>query len=242
MNTNGTRGVGRPVRRRTVRGLALAAALALTGCGVQATDVIEAGGPATVLVIPGEGNWMLVFFETPDGELIPVPRPLTNGTWGGATPVTLGQALKTLLDGPTKEERAAGLRTGLPKLSAVGNKLGVGANEEGSATAVFLPLRLADLDDRAVEQVVCTIAYAGSPSGTRPVALHGTDVDMEATTCRVDVNRDDVSRPATSAPSGRTWPRPQTAPTKPAAPPESGSERFPSGPPPTGGTPPPATF
>jgi hypothetical protein len=234
VNTNGTRGVGRPVRRRTVRGLALAAALALTGCGVQATDVIEAGGPATVLVIPGEGNWMLLFFETPDGELIPVPRPLTNGTWGGATPVTLGRALKTLLDGPTKEERAAGLRTGLPKSSVVGSKLGIGTNAAGNATAVFLPVRLADLDDRAVEQVVCTIAYAGSPSGTRPVALHGTDVDMEATTCRVDVNRDDVPRPAASTPSQRTWPRLPAEPTEPA------SERFSGEPPPTSGTLPPA--
>jgi hypothetical protein len=225
---------GRTGRRRTLRALALAAALALTGCGVQATDVIEAGGPATVFIIPGEGNWMLLFFVTPDGELIPVTRPITDDNWRAPSGMTRDRALQELFHGLTEDERAAGLRTGLPKLSPKAHKMGVGGDPERNALMVHLPLRIDDLDDRAVEQVVCTVAYAGSPSGTRPVALWGTDAMTEPTTCRADINRDDVPRPAASA-------LPQGTPTDPPAPSGTPWDRTSTEPPPTSGAEPPPT-
>ncbi|MEU0632912.1 hypothetical protein [Streptomyces sp. NPDC005989] len=73
--------------RRTVR---LAALLLfggpLVGCGIQETAVIEAGRPVVADLLPPREERMLLFFLSPDGELLPVPRtveaPWQNGIAG----------------------------------------------------------------------------------------------------------------------------------------------------------------
>ncbi|MFJ2272084.1 hypothetical protein ACIOHO_38430 [Streptomyces sp. NPDC087849] len=76
--------------RRTVR---LAALLMLAGgppvgCGIQETAVIEAGRPVVADLLPPREERMLLFFLSPDDELLPVPRtveaPWQNGTAGSA--------------------------------------------------------------------------------------------------------------------------------------------------------------
>lgn len=63
------------MRRRTrAAATALLAGLALAGCGVQGSDVVEAGEAPDVIVRPNPESRMLLFFLGPDGELMPVSR------------------------------------------------------------------------------------------------------------------------------------------------------------------------
>ncbi|GHA68076.1 hypothetical protein ACIQRS_10140 [Streptomyces termitum] len=61
--------------RRAAR-LALCAAglLALAGCGIRGSDVVEAGGAPTVVVAPFPESRLLLYFLGPDGRLMPVSR------------------------------------------------------------------------------------------------------------------------------------------------------------------------
>ncbi|MFE9041297.1 hypothetical protein ACFYOG_10290 [Streptomyces sp. NPDC007818] len=61
-------------RRIRAAGAALLAGLALAGCGVQGSDVVEAGEAPDTIVRPNPENRMLLFFLGPDGELMPVSR------------------------------------------------------------------------------------------------------------------------------------------------------------------------
>ncbi|MFF9338157.1 MULTISPECIES: hypothetical protein [unclassified Streptomyces] len=63
------------MRRRTPAALtALLATTALAGCGIQGSDVVEAGGAPTVVVAPVPESRMLLYFLGPDGALMPVSR------------------------------------------------------------------------------------------------------------------------------------------------------------------------
>ncbi|MFE1346188.1 hypothetical protein [Streptomyces sp. NPDC058757] len=63
------------MRRRTAAALtALLAAVTLAGCGIQGSDVVEAGGVPTVVVAPVPETRMLLYFLGPDGALMPVSR------------------------------------------------------------------------------------------------------------------------------------------------------------------------
>lgn len=215
--------------------LALAMALGavpLAGCGVQATDVIEAGSPPTLYVPSGYENWMLLFFRAPDGRLLPVARSRTEALSQQSPPPYSPKALAALFMGPRPEDRDLGLSTALPKVrgwAQSGPTQEPNRGDEASTppkddiTTVFLSVRLSALDDTAVQQVICTVAYADSVDGSRRVALRGTDALMEPAGCGVDVNWDDVPRP------GRVllpkWNLSETAPpsaspTPPVDPPE----------------------
>ncbi|MER6240016.1 hypothetical protein ABT185_28835 [Streptomyces clavifer] len=72
--------------RRAVR---LAAVLVLVGgplvgCGIQETDVIEAGKPAVADLLPPREGRVLLFFLSPDDELRPVPRTVDTPWRGGS--------------------------------------------------------------------------------------------------------------------------------------------------------------
>ena len=78
--------------RRAVR---LAALLVLAGgplvvCGIQEMAVIEAGSPAVADLLPPREGRVLLFFFSPDNELLPVPRtfesPWRNGVAGSVGP------------------------------------------------------------------------------------------------------------------------------------------------------------
>ncbi|MFF1505800.1 hypothetical protein [Streptomyces sp. NPDC058326] len=48
--------------------------VALSGCGIQETDVVEAGGAATVIVAPIPNDRIVLYFLGPDGRSMPVAR------------------------------------------------------------------------------------------------------------------------------------------------------------------------
>ncbi|MDH6625562.1 hypothetical protein M2271_003373 [Streptomyces sp. LBL] len=93
----------RAVRRSVL--LFLPALCALASCGIPATDVVEAGGPASG-VVP-----MIRVYFVADGALVGVPRRTV-------APVDVESAVEMLLQGPTGAERAGGITTGLPSAMA----------------------------------------------------------------------------------------------------------------------------
>ncbi|MFD9718814.1 hypothetical protein [Streptomyces sp. NPDC059076] len=168
----------------------------LTGCGISATDPVEAGDPASIEVSPGQPERMFLFFRSPAGALVPVP--LVVAGWGEQTPryVASSKFLAMLFAGPQPEERAAGLTDGLPDLPP-GSRIVVVPAEEGGNT-VHLPIPLADLDDTAVRQLVCTTAYLVAPDSPGEVRLSGKDGTTESTTCDADTTAATVApRPST---------------------------------------------
>ncbi|MFE7549752.1 hypothetical protein [Streptomyces gardneri] len=129
--------------RRRAAAAALAGLLPLAAaCGIQGTDVVEAGGAPTVLIAPNPESRMVLYFVGPDGRSMPVARDV-----GFAAPETTFAAdhpedsrvvdgfgsgydidekalsrwhaandkvLAALLAGPNETEAAAGLTTALP--------------------------------------------------------------------------------------------------------------------------------
>ncbi|MFI6930976.1 hypothetical protein [Streptomyces sp. NPDC050287] len=89
----------RAVRRSVL--LFLPALCVLTSCGVPATGVVEAGGPARG-VVP-----TIRIYLVKGDALIGVPRPV-------AAPVDVESAVQELLQGPSEAERVKGVTTLLP--------------------------------------------------------------------------------------------------------------------------------
>ncbi|MYV92247.1 hypothetical protein [Streptomyces sp. SID1034] len=129
-----------------LRGLRALAALALlpvglfaAGCGIQSTDVVAVGDPATAQAMPPAQGATVLYFVGADG-LLPVVRP------GTPRPV-----LPLLFGGPDEDERAAGLRSELPPLRGA-LKMAV---EEGGVTVV-LGQDVSGLTPLAQRQIACT--------------------------------------------------------------------------------------
>src|SRR3954451_2868929 len=112
--------------------LAVAAPL-LGGCGIQPTDVIDAGGPPSFQACLNRDYDMLLFFRSPDGGVVPGIRTASPSySFGdGYTDPGSGQNLanlpgpartekvvQELLTGPGTKDRTAGLSTALPTLPA----------------------------------------------------------------------------------------------------------------------------
>ncbi|MGW2819912.1 hypothetical protein ACWC24_02755 [Streptomyces sp. NPDC001443] len=163
---------------RAVAGWGAASAL-LTGCGVQATDVVEAGGPATVAVYPEIGKRVVLFFLAPDGGLTPAVRSFPPDDPTDDAPVSLPKTLAMLSSGPSDDERSAGLHTDLPPV--------VGAGAEVKSAPGMLIVRLSldvrPLSTGARRQLVCTAAYAQDGDGTAKVTLVGDDGVLPAARC-----------------------------------------------------------
>ncbi|GEC06210.1 hypothetical protein SSP24_38650 [Streptomyces spinoverrucosus] len=183
--------------RRAAAATAMAAVLLLAGCGIQETDVIEAGGPATVQAFLNRDYDMLLFFRSPDGGLSPVIRPTGPSVEFGdgyaesgsadqslddtAGPVPTEQVVMALLNGPRKEDRAAGLSTSLPA-ARPGGTVEVEPSSGGKVTT-RLPLALRGLDSTALRQLTCTIAYSQDADGRVVVELTGQDGASRSGTC-----------------------------------------------------------
>ncbi|MER7112084.1 hypothetical protein [Streptomyces sp. NPDC000229] len=179
-------------RRRAVAGPV--AALLLAGCGVQETDVIEAGGPAGVQVFGNAGHDALLFFRAPHGDLSPVIRIFAPAdsfgneggkTEGPAQPVTTEMAISALLSGPGQADEAAGLGTSLPRVTADGVR--VRLSPEGEVT-MSLPLALGGLDATAQRQLICTAACSKDRDGRVTVRMTGQDGVTATGTCGLDLN------------------------------------------------------
>ncbi|MFF0461737.1 hypothetical protein [Streptomyces mexicanus] len=151
------------VRATALTGLAVGL-LALAGCGVPPTGVIDAGAPASG--IPARTT---VYFLA-GTALRGVPRPTADGT----DPVAGAVAL--LLAGPTRAEARQHLTTDLPEVSA-----GVRVTSDGDTVTVRLPPGVGRLTDRGVEQLACTAAHA-----RRSVASRGPDGPAASPTGRPD--------------------------------------------------------
>ncbi|MFF5477156.1 hypothetical protein ACFY5C_07415 [Streptomyces sp. NPDC012935] len=181
----------RALTRRRTAAVALAIAVAATvplvgGCGIQETDVIEAGGPASFQAFLNRDYDMLLFFRSPDGGLTPVirttePPAEERNLSETAGPVPTEKVVLALLGGPRDEDRAAGLSTALPAT-------GPGATVEvdvtpGGKVATRLPLALNGLSSTALRQLTCTIAYSQDADGKVAVQLTGQDGASRSGTC-----------------------------------------------------------
>ncbi|MFE2021502.1 hypothetical protein ACFW9O_26025 [Streptomyces sp. NPDC059499] len=168
-------------RLRTVA--LLAAWLPLAACGIQETDVIAAGGAATIDVLPARQIRMLLFFSHGSG-LIPVPRTVgetevpgdelgqdSNGNGEAARPST-EKTIAALLAGPNEAEKKAGMVNDA-SLPAPGTPATPQVTQDG--VDVILKAPLEGLTRPAERQLVCTVAFAESLDGTVTVTLRGTD-------------------------------------------------------------------
>lgn len=186
--------------RRRVSAVAFAVTTAvplLGGCGIQETDVIAAGGPASVQAFLNREYDMLLFFRSPDGRLSPVIRTTEPSAGFGdvidesdsgdqtpddaAGPVPTERVVLALLAGPGAEDRSAGLGTALP-IARPGGTVKVGPTSGGRVTT-RLPLALTGLNSTALQQLICTIAYSQDPDGQVVVELTGQDGTSRSGTC-----------------------------------------------------------
>lgn len=149
---------------------------ALSACGIPATGVVEAGGPASGIVPTTP------MFFVRDGTLAAVPRVT-------ARPGDAGAALQMLLIGPTQVEAHGGLATevpgapaevpGAPTAAALAPTSASRAPEQtspdgptvsvkGDTLSIRLPSGFGELSPLATSQLICTAAAAhriGHPSG-----------------------------------------------------------------------------
>ncbi|MEU1230789.1 hypothetical protein [Streptomyces sp. NPDC005828] len=200
------------MRRGTAAVVALLGTVLLAACGIQGSDVVEAGGAATVAVAPAPEFRMVLYFLGPDGRPAPVVREVgqpfpdptfaAGGTeWaqdlktrgldsgsGQGTPgarVATDKVLAALIAGPAVADTAAGLTTGLPAYpEAPHAEVLKGLTPEGRhSVRLRLPFPVGDLSDGAVQQLVCTTAYAQDGGGRVDVSLVGADGSLPATRC-----------------------------------------------------------
>ncbi|MER6346488.1 hypothetical protein ACWC10_16305 [Streptomyces sp. NPDC001595] len=186
--------------RRTGAVAVASGLLLLGGCGIQETDVIEAGGPASVQAFVDHDFDMLLFFRTSDGGISPVIRSTTStieyGPEGGmvagqdpadgaAVPVPTEKVILALLGGPDEQDRAAGLGTSLPSARSADTPR-VEVSSGGDRVTTDLPIPLDGLDRTALRQLVCTIAYSHDADGRATVRLTGTDGASASGTCGLD--------------------------------------------------------
>lgn len=208
-------------RRRRVSAAAVAFTVAaavplLGGCGIQETDVIAAGGPASFQAFLNREYDMLLFFRSPDGGLSPVIRTVTRppADFGysyesgsadqipddTAGPIPTEKIVTALLAGPREEDRAVGLETSLPA-ARPGGAVEV-EPISGGRVRTRLPLALAGLDSTALRQLTCTIAYSQDPDGQVVVELTGQDGASRSGTCGLALGSSGTG--AGTTPSGTT--------------------------------------
>ncbi|MFJ7627825.1 hypothetical protein ACIQZN_15145 [Streptomyces sp. NPDC097595] len=169
-------------------GALLPVLLLATGCGIRATDVVEAGEPATVEVAPAGQRGALVYFVSSSSasRLMPVIRTIIppDGVEGGAyednRPNGASAPLYLLFEGPTRSEREAGLRSELPSGQV---KAAVELSADGVKATVNLPVT--GLSQAARQQIVCTAATASTADRTEVVTVTGTDGVIGPTRCAV---------------------------------------------------------
>ncbi|MBC2905738.1 hypothetical protein [Streptomyces cupreus] len=185
-------------RRRTAAVVVVvtAAVSLLGGCGIQETDVIEAGGPASFQAFLNRDYDILLFFRSPDGGLSPVIFTTGSSDGFGADYVESGSAgqepgdtagavptekvVAALLSGPREEDLAAGLDTSLPPAPRGGT---IEVEILPGRVTTRLPLALEDLDSTALRQLTCTIAYSQAADGQVLVELTGRDGATSTGTC-----------------------------------------------------------
>ncbi|TRV74405.1 hypothetical protein FKN01_24790 [Streptomyces sp. 130] len=169
-------------------GALLPVLLLAPGCGIRATDVVEAGEPATVEVAPAGQRGALLYFVSSSSasRLLPVVRTVSppedggDGLWEDDRPTGASAALYLLFEGPTRSERDAGLRSELPSANV---RAAVELREEGVRATVSIPVT--KLSQVARQQLICTAATAVTADRTEAVTVTGTDGVIDPTRCSV---------------------------------------------------------
>ncbi|WP_020118379.1 hypothetical protein [Streptomyces canus] len=147
---------------KALRRVPLLALLALTSCGIPATGVVEAGGPAS-----GTLPQTPVYFVDKSGALVATPRTTE-------LPGDPGAALRLLMAGPLEGEgRLGGLFTEVPGPATSAplpadtpDEPGKPSSDaptvtvEGSTMTIELPPGIDTLSDTGVRQMICTAAAA----------------------------------------------------------------------------------
>ncbi|MCX4967886.1 hypothetical protein OHA98_24600 [Streptomyces sp. NBC_00654] len=203
--------------RRAVRLAAALLVLAggpLAGCGIQETAVIEAGGPVVADLLPPREGRVLLFFFSPDGELLPVPRavesewrnsaavpvgpddpsagpdePYGRHSLGGSPPVGEDESLSPFaaVTALLAGPDKAERRAGLrsaPSLPRTASPVDR-IVRDGLTVEVGLRLRVTRLTAPARDQIVCTAAYAAHARGAVSVRLVGQDGRLAPADCPV---------------------------------------------------------
>jgi len=161
--------------KRAVVGCVL---LLVTACGVRPSGVIAGGAaPEGPILAP------VVFFLVGD-SLAPAVRRSEG----------VDSLLGWLTAGPTMRERQEGLRSEVPSGVTLREEVRDGRRV---ITASVDPRTLSPL---ALEQIVCTVAFAVDGAG--PVIIAGESVTLPPRWCG-----DQRSRPAEELPTGRVAPR-----------------------------------
>ncbi|MEV4440736.1 hypothetical protein AB0K09_17275 [Streptomyces sp. NPDC049577] len=171
--------------------LALAALVTLSGCGIEPSEVVEVGRPATGVKRPGRpATEARLYFAYPGG-LFGVVRPA-----GGE--ISAEEAVPLLLQGPNEAERMRGLYSDLPKIAA-------GKVQVTTATgqvAIRLPVDPTRLPSVGRTQLVCTAAHNAVPGDLPPdevkVQLSGAGRTLSDQTCD---NRQIFVPPGSSSPT-----------------------------------------
>ncbi len=145
---------------KALRGVPLLTLLALTSCGIPATGVVEAGGPAS-----GTLPMTRVYFVE-NGALVVIPRTTEQ-------PGDPGAALQLLTAGPLAGEGGSGLSTEVPGMPTAlapppatdgPGKLAspdtFTVTVKRDAMTIRIPLGMDRLSGTGVRQIVCTAAAA----------------------------------------------------------------------------------
>jgi len=148
------------------------------GCGIRATEVVEAGEPATVQVAPaGELGTVLYFVSSSAAaRLMPVVRytepgeGMGVGSYGEEPPAGATKALTMLFAGPTRAERDVGLRSELPTER---RKMAIELSAQGVQVTLDMPVTR--LSEPARRQLFCTAAQARTADRGEAVTVTGTD-------------------------------------------------------------------
>ncbi|MFF3442438.1 GerMN domain-containing protein [Streptosporangium sp. NPDC002721] len=159
-----------PARRALAAGLVSLVAVAVTGCGVQPSDVIVAGAPPSGRVAPAT---TLTLYLVKDGRLGAVTRPRPGGL-----PLFETDTLALLAAGPTAGERAHGFSSDVP--SGAG-PFSLTAKPAGRLV-VTLSTPPGELSALALGQIVCTAA-ATAPEGPVQVTVVGAGQSVGPRSC-----------------------------------------------------------
>ncbi|MFI1704166.1 hypothetical protein ACWDDN_30540 [Streptomyces griseoruber] len=179
----------RPLCRAAL--LIVGAALALSGCGIPSTGVVEAGGPASGIT----ATTPLYFVQ--DGALVAIRRAVPEAGDAAA-------AIEEMLQGPDVVERSRGVTTRVARTSGPGSLFPadgtvepgatvfpsaaateaaaepVRATAEGDRVSVVLPRGVkAERSALAERQLICTAgrAYRMALRDTAPVTVTVTAAD-----------------------------------------------------------------
>ncbi|MEU8195125.1 hypothetical protein AB0C10_15235 [Microbispora amethystogenes] len=159
----------RPGFARGVLGAGLLSLAVLAGCGVRPSDVITGADPPSGTVARAT---TITLYLVKNDRLSAVTRQSSG------RPLFPADRLALLAAGPTAEEQAHGLTTGVPPEAA---PFSVTAGPPGQL-AVTLSAAAGDLSALAVEQIVCTAA-AAAPENAVKITVVGAGRNADAREC-----------------------------------------------------------